>query len=268
MKAFKIGTICWAALLIVTGCQKEGSVENGNAPTNDDITVQLTADGQLLIGPDAAGVLTATKYQGYFRISTFNVIDSIYSEYAGAWFENQNNSANVGIVKAGAQTLTKQASAGNTYYTDPATAGPFFPVFRANDEVQWSVQGNTALGIPGFSHYDVELMPRMPYFTLPDTVDISQPLTINHSQTAPDVVAVFYAAMIDSASIFRTAKLVMGNPTSVTFTSAELNAIAAGSSITTISIIVMPISVSKAVYNGRKYYFCKRKSVQFETNYK
>jgi hypothetical protein len=254
MKINRVCAVLLVSIMAAAGCQKEMSLENGTAPAgNSNITVRLDAQGRLMVGPDAAGLLNAAKFTTYDFIPP----DSTVNEYAGGWFVSPDSSSNAGIVKAGDSIVTQLGPAYNNQYF-----GVFWmqnAVFNAANQVKWTIQGNPASGIAGFTHTDNTPLPNYPFYTLPDTIDISIPLTITHTAPGPAVAGVIYS--IGSSASANIDKFIPGNSTSVTFTPAELSA-ASNPVFHSITIDVTPVMVSMAVFNGKNYFF--QKSLQVE----
>jgi hypothetical protein len=260
MRTLSIRVILLLSIALFVGCQKEGSLENGILPSgNEDITVQLTPDGQLDFGPDVAGLLNAGRTR-YFSRSFSGVIDADSTDFdahAVGWFGSSANTLDAGIVKVGDSMLTIMPNIirpGNHYGNidiDPNV------LFTASNLITWTVQGNNASGVAGFTYTDNGPIGKYPVVFVPDSIPVNTGVTLSH--TLPEIPALLthYTLLSTTGHI---SKMAQGNEASVSFSSAELSTIA---SIPNdyVNINVTRAWATSKFINGKKYIFLKASQI-------
>ena len=238
MKNTNILAVLLSGLFLFSSCKKD-DVQNQAA------TVKVNADGSLNVSDaDGAFYTVVTKDFDTNNSSTFEEI-----HMAWGWAGKFPAVVNAGIVKANNIEIDNYGN----YYTSIAVLSFSDTLFKgANFNTVWSIQGNASSGITGFTHTDNTPLPAGPSFTLPAAININNNLTITHTATS-GALGVLYTLSGDKGD---TTKYVANTSSGITFTSAEVKAVALSNS--GISMSVMPITYSSATYGGKKYYFVKQ----------
>lgn len=225
--------------VLLTSCKKD------DAPATEPV-FNVDANGNVSLANDAAGAM----YAIYSKVYDDND-GAVFFEFQtlAAWYGDYVNTKDAGIVKSNSFELEKFPGSTYTWYFQVDATTAFDP---ANGIVAWDVQGNSVTGIAGFTHSDNVPFPSGGYYTLPASIDMSNSYTISH--TAPGNVDGVVYSVIGNKGEFH--KAIMGNSTSVTFTSAEMNE--AAFSNDAIGFSVMPVKVTTLNYNEKKYGFVKQ----------
>ena len=245
MKTTKYLAIIALTVTLFSSCKKNDT----QAPAEP---VTINSDGSLNIA-DADGAFYAIESKNFdtYNSSTFEEV-----QYAYAWFGKFP-----AVVDAGTVTVNNiQVDNFGNFYTAFALLSSSDTLFKgANVNAAWNVQGNTTSGISAFTHTDNTTLPVAPSFTLPASVNINNSLTVNHTATG-GAMGVLYTL---TGSKGDTTKFVANSSSSVTFTSAEVKAVAISSD--RVGLSVMPVTYSSASYGGKKYYFIKQHQYTRET---
>ncbi len=238
MKSKKIFSVLALALVLLAGCKKD-DVAAPAAP------VSINPDGTLNLA-DASGSFYSIQMKN-FETSSGSVFDE--SQIAFAWCGTFPSIVEAGVVKVNNVELDNFMG----YYTASAVLDFGDTLFKgSNANSVWNVEGNASTGVPAFTHTDNEPLPPAPSFSLPAQINIFNNLTINHATTGGNV-GVLYTLYGTNGD---TTKYVANTSSSITFTSAEIRAVAETNS--EVGVSVMPVSYSGATYGGKKYYFVKQ----------
>lgn len=238
--------ILFLALVLFSGCKKD------IAPATPD-KVTIGPDGS--INPENAdGALYVIETRNY---TTNNSTSYDRFQTALAWFGKfPALLVDGGIVKVNDNELSNFFN----YYNASTFLEFQDTLFKGNNaNALWNVQGNSAVGVPAFTHTDNTPLPVGPGFTLPASVNINNSLTVNHTPTG-GAVGVIYTLVGDNGD---TAKYVANTSNSITFTSAEIKSVAVSNGL--IGLSIMPVTYSTATYGGKKYYFVKQNQYTRET---
>lgn len=233
------------AALLFTGCKKDSDSDNGL--TIDD-------NGNVVVGADADGAMYSilSKLYDGTNGTTFDE-----THYAFAWYGSATSPVDAGVVKANDEELQNIGGGGFDWYMS-FTFGP--DIFTSGSNVTWNVAGNSTTGVSAFTHLDNMAFPTGSTFTLPASININSGYTLSHAATG-DVDGIIYQAIGNNGEV---TKSVVGANGSVSFSAAELNQVADGGG-DPIGFMVMPVKISSASYNGKKYYFVKQYQVLRET---
>lgn len=246
MKLTKILTAFALTLIVFTSCKKD----NGTEDTPGTVTVN--PDGSLNLS-DADGALYAIQIRNY---DTYNGTGYDASQMAYAWFGKFPTVVDAGIVKANSTELGNMFN----YYTEMALLSFGDTLFTGtNANVVWNVQGKTTSGVPAFIHTDNSALPTSPAFTLPASININNSLTVSHTPVSANL-GVLYTITGNKGD---STKFVASNSSSISFSSAELKAVAYSND--QIGLSIMPVSYTTATYGGKKYYFVKQHQFTRET---
>jgi hypothetical protein len=245
MKGIRFFAVLSLGLFLFTGCKKNNTI-------GATASITVNPDGSVNF-PDADGTLYAVQVKSY---DTYNGTSYSASQVANAWFGTFPNITDAGIVKANSKVLTNTYN----YYNAMAFLNSGDTLFTGNGAtVTWNVQGNTISGVPAFSHTDNAALPAGPEFTLPTAININNSITINHTATTGNIGVIYTL----SGSKGDTTKFIASSSSSITFSSTEVQAVAVSSDY--ISLSVMPVNYTSAVYSGKKYYFVKLLQYRRET---
>ena len=246
MKLLKLSFFLSLSLFMLASCQKDvddNNNNNNNAPTVD-------ANGNLRVSSDADGACYAIKNRVYYDNNS-----SDYDEYqtAFSWFGSQTAFKPAGNVSL--NTYDLMFLSGVNYY---AYVG-FDTLVSANTAV-WTVQGDAAAGVPGFTHTDNTAFNTGGSFVLPSSVNINNPLTVSFAPIS-NVVGVVYTVQ---GNIGQKSKAVANGASSVTFSSAELREVAYPQDA--IAVHIMSVTYTEQNINGKKIYFVKQFQHSRETS--
>ena len=137
------------------------------------------------------------------------------------------------------------------------TAGfdTLFPTNSAN----WVISGDATAGVPGFTYNDNAAFASGGSFTLPASVNINAPLTVNFSPIN-NVAGVVFSVQ---GNITTKHKAVANGASSVTFSSAELKEVAFPADA--VAVHIMSVAYTAQTINGKKIYFVKQYQHSRET---
>ena len=245
MKTIKYLAIAALAVTFFAGCKKKDN-------QTSDPTISINADGSLNIS-NADGALYAIESKNFdtYAGATFDE-----TQYAYGWFGKFPAVADAGVVKVNNIVVDNYSN----IYTTFASLSAYDTLFKgANLTASWSVAGNTASGIAAFTHTDNTALPTAPAFTLPASININNSLTVTHTATG-GALGVLYTL---SGNAGDTTKFVANSSSSVTFSSAEIKAVALAHD--RVGLSIMPVTYSSASYGGKLYYFIKQHQYTRET---
>lgn len=236
MKLSKLCSLAALFVLLFAGCKKSSDDTPPPAPPSVD------PSGNLKVASDADGACYSIKMRVYYDNSgpDHDEIDAAY-----AWFGSQTAFKPAGTVSVNTYDLMNLG--GINYYQYIG----FDQVFPSN-AAAWNVQGNTSAGVPGFTYTDNTPFASGGYFTLPASVNINNPLTINFTPIS-NVAGIVYTVQ---GNMGRKSKAVANGASSVTFTSAEMKEVAFANDA--IAFHVMPVTFNLQTINGKKIYFVKQ----------
>jgi hypothetical protein len=237
MKISKLFSLLGLSVLLLASCKKNSSddTETPNPPAVD-------ANGNLIVSSDADGACYAIKLRLYDDNSGSSY-DDLHTAYA--WFGSATAFKPAGTVKVNTYELLNFG--GINYY---GYAG-FDTLFRTNTAA-WTVEGNAAAGVPGFAYTDNTPFAAGGEFTLPASININNPLTVNFTPIN-NVAGIVYSLQ---GNIGKKSKAVANGASSVTFTSAELKEVAYQQD--QIAVHIMSVSFNPQTINGKKIYFVKQ----------
>lgn len=239
MRSKKIFSTLALALILMAGCKKD------DVPKNQTETVSVNPDGSLKL-EDAGGAFYSIQIKNYLSNSG-SAFDE--NQEAFAWVGNFPTLVDAGTIKLNDHELNNWGN----YYVSSAVLEFGDTLFNAaSGNATWNIAGNPDTGVPAFTHADNAPFPTAPSFTLPAQININNNLTITHTSTGGNV-GVLYTLSGNNGD---TTKHVLNTSSSMTFTSAEIKAVAEGNS--EVAVSVMPVSYSSAIYGGKKYYFVKQ----------
>ena len=234
-----IFVIAISILLITTyGCKK-GITESGHkvSPISEyGSAPQIPADA------DGVFYLIDRNYRSQYDSSVY------FERYAMAWFGDSIHSKSIGQIKLNDYIVYLND------YADKYTYGWYETVLFYDtsdlDFATWHVSGNGAA--PAFNVTDTTTMPAMDWFTINDTIDVTNDYTFNiaglsgHDQLL---------CRVEGAK-GHFDKTVPANSNSITFTAQELQ-----SSFTAALdfrlVQVTAVRMHSKIINGKKYYFVK-----------
>ena len=230
--------------LFFTSCKKDDA-------SNPAATVD--SNGNLSIDNAADGALYSVKELIYGDATSSNVVDESHSAFA--WFGKQ---VPVTLKDAGKVTVNDveldNIGGSFAYYMYFG----FDQIFPSNAS-HWTVEGNSSNGVDGFDYTDNQAYPAGPYFTLPAKVNINSNFTITHTPIN-GVGGIVYTVI---GSLGQKSKAVQNGASSVTFTPAEMKAVAYEHDA--IGFSIMPVVYTFQMINGKKYYFVKELQYARET---
>jgi hypothetical protein len=226
--------------LTLTSCKKDENNNNNNNNNNDPSSSIQFGDGTLV------AVRSETVQSTPFGDVTITLGTGI------AAFSNSSNYsslADAGNVSLNSESLQKQSN--NSYVFTPGVANPTGIDFSGG--INWSVAGNSASGVPAFTHTVSHGFPNAGNITSGDEVSKGAGFTITISNISnADSV---YFLINDKLKSFA------GNVTTASFSAADLSGLSKGQGI----ITVAPWKFSTAQYGGKNFYFVtetvKQKSV-------
>jgi hypothetical protein len=245
MKMLKAFSLLGLSVLILASCKKSSTTDDttpGAAPAVD-------ANGNLVVASDADGACYSIKLRLYDDNSG-STYDDLTTAYA--WFGSTTAFKPAGTVKVNNYDLVNIG--GINYYS---YAG-FDTLFHSNTAV-WSVQGNSAAGVPGFNYTDNTAFAAGGDFVLPASININNPLTVNFTPIN-NVAGVVFSLQ---GNISKKSKAVANGASTVTFTSAELREVALAQD--RIAVHVMSVAYTAQTINGKKIYFVKQYQHSRET---
>ncbi len=233
--------LAFGLLVLAAGCKKDDS-------SNSNITVDQ--NGNVTVNNDADGALYSAKVISYDDNSSSSNDES---HFGYAWFGKPNAMVAGGAVNVNGVDL--DLLSGINYYIYFGFDQPF-----TTNASNWTVEGNSANGITGFSHTDNSNFPQGGNFTLPSSININSNFTLNFTSTAGSYATVF---SIEGNKGSKT-KAIQGGSGTVSFSSEELKEVAFSSDI--IAFGITPVNITNGtVINGKKYYFVKQISYLRQT---
>jgi hypothetical protein len=243
MKLSKLCTFLGLSILLFASCKKSSDDNNTPQPPTVD------ANGNLSVSSDADGAVYAIKQRLYDDNSS-----ALYDEFhsAFAWFGSQTSFKPAGNVKVNNYDLMNLGSV--NYYTYIGF-DTLFPTNTAN----WVVTGDAAAGVPGFTYSDNTAFTTGGSFTLPASININNPLTVNFAPIT-NVAGIVYTLQ---GNITTKHKAVANGASSVTFSSAELKEVAFPND--QIAVHIMSVAYTTQTINGKKIYFVKQYQHSRET---
>ncbi|GAA4317638.1 hypothetical protein [Flaviaesturariibacter amylovorans] len=242
MKITKLLPLLGLALLVLASCKKKSDDTDNNTPTVD-------ANGNLRVASDADGAVYAIKmhlHEGHNGTS----VDEMYTAYA--WFGSQTAFKPAGEVKVNGYDLM---NFGGINYYGYAGFDQLFP----NNTATWTVQGDAAAGVPGFTHTDNTAFASGGQFTLPASININNSFTLNFTPIN-NVAGVVFSIIGNNGEKH---KAVANGASSVTFTSAEMKEVAYTQD--QIGFQITSVAYTQQTINGKKIYFVKQNQHARET---
>lgn len=230
-----------ATVVLMTACKKEEPATpntpgggGGSSSTPSTTPVYTDADAVL-----AAVRVTTTQSTPIGPVDVLlGVASASFSTDQFATF------VNVGSVSCNGEALTPQAN--NTYVFQPGATNPTGIDLTSSNEVTWSITGGG--GFNAFTRTVGGPFPTSGAITSSETVVRSNGYTLTTSSVLNADSVIFTLG-----SLVRT---LPGNASSCTFTAAELNGLAAGTSLAQI----VPYNATREVVDGKVMYFIKQAS--------
>lgn len=245
MRLKQLSTLMICAVLFATSCKKDSGSSSSN-------TVTVSAGGAISFPTGTSGACYSIVHR---KQMTGSFVDF---HTASAWFEDYSTVASAGTVSCNAVNLNQYVP--NTWYT--VMASDLFDL--TDNKAEWVIQGNPAKSIPAFTHTDAAAFTSTVSFSTPSAVvNTNSNLTITHSALPSNVMVVIYGLQSTTAGLVKTYGYVGNSATSFTFPSADLKAMATPPN--KISVSIMPVVMTSAVYGGKTYYFVKQ--FKFEKDY-